>query len=243
MDCDPSPPPPISDRGGSSNNIGLALSTSEETFTLAKEHMDDRCNSEEGSSPRGTTPSGVRQPRARNLSPGRRSPGIYPPRSSLSRGRRPFRRDSIGSVASSLSSGMIRTAILGQALQDATIIDLPLSLAGSRGDSERMCDASDADVSNDGDEGKQDSVEEGEGCDGGGHDGHEGVESPLGFSGQRSISLGRSDQPDSNVGTLGDTASRCSLSSPVSPGSCTSGDEVYFSPGSEPEQAMEAKDA
>ena len=157
--CDPSPQ---IDRGvvDGASNIGLAISTSEETFTLAKEQPEGQSS---GTRP-GREPSPVRQPGASSSTRGRESTQEYPPRSSLiregrlgsilshvrlesslSRGRPAYRAESLRSVASSLSSGMIRTAILGQALQDPTIVDVPPSLASSRKNSERMCSVSDAD--------------------------------------------------------------------------------------------------
>ena len=133
------------------SDIGLAITTSEETVTLAKEQAQD---TNSGSSP-AENPSQVCQPRTMNLSPERRgsqrSP-VYPPRSSFNRGRRRFRAESMESVASSLSSGMIRTAMVGEVVQDATIIDMSPSLANSRKNSERTSSCSDADISNDGDD-------------------------------------------------------------------------------------------
>lgn len=46
------------------------------------------------------------------------------------------------SVTASLSPGMIRIALLGQALQDPTVIDVALSSGSSRKDFERRCSSS-----------------------------------------------------------------------------------------------------
>ena len=154
IDCDPTPHIDNSIQITNSN-IGLAISTSEETVPLATEQAQNISSS----SPVGN-PSEVRQPRARNLSPVRRPSHAYIPRSSLNRGRPRFRAVSLGSVASDLSSGMIRTAMLGEAWQEATIINVQPSLVSMRDDSERMSSSGDADVSNNGDNGRRDSTEE-----------------------------------------------------------------------------------
>ena len=116
MDCNPGPQP---DREVPEDvsNIGLAPSTSQDSLALTKEQTQGRsCGS----------------------SPGQPPPAYQPRTRSVSRGRKPSRdQPSIRSVKSSLSSGRIRTARLGQALQDPKVIDVPPSLAGSEKDLER----------------------------------------------------------------------------------------------------------
>lgn len=173
MNCDPDPRTDRQVLDGNTN-IGLAITTSEETLTLAKEQTQD-VNS--GSRP-AQNPSEVFNSRTENLSlepkrererkqPGRgrdrkREPSqMCPPRSSVNRGRKRFRAESMESVASSLSSGMIRTAVIGETFQDATIIDVPPPLANSRTNSEPTASDGDADISNNGDDGTRDGAEEG----------------------------------------------------------------------------------
>lgn len=142
---DPSPVPEgeVSDW---SSNIGLAISTSEETVTLAKEEQTQHRSSGSGSV---RTPSLVYQPRAGSSSRGRRSAQVDQPRTrNPGRGRERSRDEE--SLASSLSSGMIRTAMLGQALQDAMVVNVPPSLASSRKNSARMSSSRDVDRSSDG---------------------------------------------------------------------------------------------
>ena len=156
MNCDPDPETDREVLDGSSN-IGLAISTSEETFNIAREQSQDITS---GSSPAENS-SEVWQPRTRNLSLRRKPARMYLPRTSLNRGRSLVRPESLESLASSLSSGMIRTAVLGETFQDPTIIDVLPSPANSRKNSERMSSSGDADVSNNDDDGRRDSPEEG----------------------------------------------------------------------------------
>lgn len=117
---------PQTDRGvpDGASNIGLAITTSQESVTLAKDQTQDRSS---GSSPGRIPP-----------------PAYHPSTRSVSRGRNRSRyQRSLRSVSRSYSSGMIRTARLGQALQDAKVIELPPSLAGSRRESERRYSSSD----------------------------------------------------------------------------------------------------
>ena len=125
MNCDPGEQD-NKDNSGSLSDIGLALTTSKETSDLAKEQNHNQ---------------------SFDISPGRKAFSTDQPRMrSVSRGRRaPQSPDSTQSIASNLSSGMIRTAVLGQALQDPTIVNVPPSLASSRKNSERMCSSSDVD--------------------------------------------------------------------------------------------------
>lgn len=143
---DPQPEGRVSDWA---SNIGVATSTSEETVTLAKEGQT-RDRSSVSGPVRALSPAF--QPRVR-------SPG---------RGRKRSRDEvSLGSLASSLSSGMIRTARLGQALQDAMVVDVPPSLASSRKNSTRMCFSGDVEGSSDGNsrgDGGRDTAED-EWCD------------------------------------------------------------------------------
>ena len=216
--CDPSPQISREVVYGASN-IGLAISTSEETFALAKEQTRDRSF---GSSP-GRKPS---------------SPGHQPRTRSVSRGRKPFRyAHSIRSVTSSLSSGMIRTAMVGQALQDPIIIDVPPSLASSRKNSERMCSVSDVEGSSDcsprGDGGRNSPEEEERDCvENDVEDGnrHKEAESRSRSSSRRSSSRGSNDQPENDVASPGCTASEHSVNEPSPLASC---EDVYFSPSSE----------
>lgn len=130
-------------------NFGVAINTSGDTVTLAKEKQT-RDRSSISGPVRALSP--VFQPRVR-------SPG---------RGRKRSRDEvSLGSLASSLSSGMIRTARLGQALQDAMVVDVPPSLASSRKNSTRICTSGDVDGSSDGNssgDGGRDTAED-EWCD------------------------------------------------------------------------------
>ena len=129
--------------------FGVAINMSGKTDTLAKEEQTrDR--------------SSISGP-ARALSP------VYQPRvRSPGRGRKRSRDEvSLGSLASSLSSGMIRTARLGQALQDAMVVDVRPSLASSRKNSTRMCFSGDVDGSSGGNsrgDGGRDTAED-EWCD------------------------------------------------------------------------------
>ena len=152
MNCDPDPQID-SDVFEGSSNIGLAISTSEETFKIAGEQTQGGSS---GSSPAENS-SEAYHPRTRNLSPRRRTSRVYPPRTSRNRGRSLVRLESLESLASSLSSGMIRTAVLGETFQDPTIIDVP----ASRKNSERMSSSGDADVSNNSEDGGRDIAEEG----------------------------------------------------------------------------------
>ena len=212
MNCDPSPQ---IDEGVQNSNpdIGLAISTSEETVTLAKEQAQEVSS---GSGPT-ENPSEVPQPRTENLSPARKPLHVYPPRSSLNRGRSQFRASSIGSVASSLSSGMIRTAVLGETFQDPTIIDVQPTIVISRMDSERMSSSDDADISKNDEDGRRDSGEEG---------GRECVVSDMesgeikkeaesrgSSSSRKSSSCGSKNQSDYAVGSPERSASRHSVSS------------------------------
>ena len=142
------------------SNIGLAISTSEETVPLATEQtqgISSSCSAE--------NPSEVHQPRAENLSPVRKTSNGHPPRSSLNRGRSRFRAVSMESVASGLSSGMIRTAMLGEAWQDPTVIDVQASPVDMRNNSKRRSSSSDANISNNGNDGRRDGTDEGSrGC-------------------------------------------------------------------------------
>lgn len=121
---------PQTDRGvpDGASNIGLAITTSQKSITLTKEQTQDRSS---GSSP-GRVPPPAYHPSTRSVSRGQEH-SLYQP--------------SERSVRSSFSSGMIRTASSGQALQDAKIVDLPPSLAGSRRESERRYSSSDVDRS------------------------------------------------------------------------------------------------
>ena len=161
MNCDPSP---HIDRGvlDGNFNIGLAISTSEETFqnSLIKEEQTQDMSSPSSPAENSCPAESSSQPRTRNLSPGRKTSKPYPPRTSLNRGRPRFRARSLESVASSLSSGMIRTAMLGEALQDPTIIDVPPSFKNLQKTSECMSSSGDADISNNDDDGRRDSGEE-----------------------------------------------------------------------------------
>lgn len=125
--CHPGPPTNREVSDGASN-IGLAVTTTEESFTLAKVHTQDRSF---GSNPEGMPPP-VYQPPTRSVSPGRKTSGYA---------------HSTSSVRSSLSSGMIRSARLGIALQDATVIDVPPSSAGSRKDSDPCYSSNDVKTS------------------------------------------------------------------------------------------------
>ena len=223
MNCDPSPQ--IDDSVKNSNsNVGLAVSTSEETVTLAKEQAQDISS---GSGP-AENPSEAPQPRTRNLSPARNPLHVYPPRSSLNRGRSQFRASSIGSVASSLSSGMIRTAVLGEAFQDPTIIDVQPSIVISRKDSERMSSSGDADISND-EDGRRDSGEErGRECVVSDMESGEfkEAESRVSSSSRKSSSCGPENQSDNAVGSPERSASRHSVSSSNSSISVNLGDDL-----------------
>ena len=218
--CDPSPQISRQVVDGAASNVGLALSTSEETFALAKEQTPDR----RFNSSRGRKPSPGHEPRAR----------------SVSRGRKPFRyAHSMRSITSSLSSGMIRTATVGQALQDPTIVDVPPSLASSR-NSERMCSVSDVDRSSDcsarGDGGRHNPEVEGRDCvanDAKGDNRNKEAESRSRSSGRRSSSRGPSDQPENKFTSPDDGASKHSVSRPSSPACCDQEDDLYFSPSSE----------
>lgn len=127
VDCGPGPQ---ADRGVSdgASSMNLASSTSQESTSLAKEQTQDRSS---GSSP-GQKPPPIYQPASRSVSRGRK----------LSRRAYPVR-----CVKSSLSSGMIRTAMLGQTLQDTQVIDVLPSLASSKKASERKRSGSDVDGS------------------------------------------------------------------------------------------------
>ena len=227
--CDPSPQISREVVDGAAPNVGLAPSTSEETFALAKEQTPDR----RFNSSRGRKPSPGHEPRAR----------------SVSRGRKPFRyAHSMRSITSSLSSGMIRTAMVGQALQDPTIIDVPTSLASSRKNSERMCSVSDVDGSSDcsprGDGGRHCPEEDGRDCvanDAKGDNGNKEAESRSRSSGRRSSSHGPSDQPENNFASPDDRASEHSVSRRSSPACCNQEDDLYFSPSSEISE-MDAQD-
>ena len=135
---------------------------------------------------------------------------------------------------------MIRTAMVGQALQDPTIIDVPPSLASSRKNSERMCSVSDVDRSSDcsprGDGGQHSSEEEGRDCvanDAKGDDRNKEAESRSRSSGRRSSSRGPSDQPENNLASPDDGASEHAVSGPSPPACCNQEDDLYFSPSSE----------
>lgn len=225
MNCDPSPQ--TDERVQTNNsNIGLAITTSEETVTLAKEQAQDISS---GSGP-AENPSEIRQPRTRNLSPRRKPLHVYPPRSRLNRGRSKFRAESIGSIASSLSSGMIRTAILGEAMQDPSIIDVQPSIVSVRKDSERMSSSGDADISNTDEDGRRDSGEEvGRECvvsDMESGDIKKEAESRVSSSSRKSSSSGPKDQSDNAVGSPDHSASRHSVSSSNSSISVNLGDDL-----------------
>ena len=220
--CDPSPQISREVVDSAVSNIGLATSTSEETFALAKEQTPDR----RFNSSRGRKPS---------------SPGHQPRTGSMSRGRKPFRyAHSMRSVTSSLSSGMIRTAMVGQALQDPIVIDVPPSLASSRKNSERMCSVSDVDRSSDcsprGNGGEFSPKEEGRDCVDNNVEGdnrNKEAESCSRSSGRRSSSHDPSDQPENHLASPGDRASEHSVSRPSPPTCCNQEDDLYFSPSSE----------
>ena len=136
------PVPRNIDRGSpdGASNIGLALSTSEETCTLAKEEraQNAKINSDDAGRKPPPPPSSSSSSVVVVLEDG-------PQTGSESRGRTLDRRPkSRRSGVSSLSSGMIRTAVLGQALQDPTVVDVSSSWSeeGSRKISERTgsCD-------------------------------------------------------------------------------------------------------
>ena len=181
------------------SNIGLAISTSEETFDIVREQTR---NTNSGSSP-AEVPSEVPQPRTRNLSTRRDPSRVNPPRTSFNRGRSLMRVESLESVASSLSSGMIRTAVLGYTFQDPTIINVPPSLANSQKNSERMSSSGDADISDNGDDGGRDITEERgrdrmeSNMEGG--DIQRDTESGSKSSSRRSSSRGPDDQSDNAV--------------------------------------------
>ena len=199
MNCDPDPQID-SDVFDGSSNIGLAISTSEETFKIAGEQTQ---NGTSGSSPAENS-SEAYQPRTRNLSPRRRTSRVYPPRTSRNRGRSLVRLESLESVASSLSSGMIRTAVLGETFQDPTIIDVPATLGNSRKNSERMSSSGDADVSNNSDDGGRDIAEEGgrASVDRNVEDNNiQEAKSYSKFSSCKSSSRGTNDQSDNAVGS------------------------------------------
>ena len=127
MDCDPSPN--IERRVHfDDSNVGLAITTSEETVPIAKVQSRDITSANNLAE----RSSEVRPPRTRNLSPKRRGSRFNIPRNSLNRGRSRFRRESMDSVASSLSSGMIRTAVLGETFQEINLIDVPPSPGNRR---------------------------------------------------------------------------------------------------------------
>ena len=194
MNCDPSPR--VDGRVWEGNStIGLAISTSEETFDTAKEQAR---NTNSGSGTAGN-PSEVLQPRTMNLGPRRNPSRVYPPRTSFNRGRSLIRSESLESVASSLSSGMIRTAVLGYTFQDPTIIDVPPSLANSQRTSERMSSSGDADISDNVDDGGRDITEErGRECMESG-DIQRDDESRSKSSSRKSSSRGPDDQSDNAV--------------------------------------------
>ena len=219
---DPSPQISREVEEGAASNIGLAISTSEETFALTKERTPDRrFNSSRGRKPY--------------------SPGHELRTRSVSRGRKPFRyAHSMRSITSSLSSGMIRTAMVGQALQDPIVIDVPPSLASSRKNSERMSSVSDVDRSSDcsphGNGGEVGPEEEGRDCvdnDAEGDNRNKEAESRSRSSGRKPSSHDPSDQPENNLASPGDRASEHSVSRPSPPTSCNQEDDLYFSPSSE----------
>lgn len=125
MNCDPEPQ---TGRNGSDSarNIGLADIKSQESSTITKEQTQDR---------------------SFGYSPRRKPSPTYKPSTtrSVSRGRKRFRRHehSMRSITSSLSPGMIRIAVLGQSLQDPTVIDVPPSLGSSKKAPERRCSSGD----------------------------------------------------------------------------------------------------
>lgn len=100
------------------SNIGLAISTSEGSSTLVKEHTQDH------------SPGSSQQ---------RKSTSPYQPRTgSDSYERRPSQdTHSIGSATSSLSASLVRIATLGMAMGDPQVVDIPPSLANSRRNSMR----------------------------------------------------------------------------------------------------------
>ena len=201
------------------SNVGLATGPSHETDTLTKEQTQDRSS---GSSP-GRKPPPAYQPPARSVSRGRK----------LSRYRRSRR-----SVPSSLSPGMIRIAMLGHALQDPTVIDVPPSLAGSKKDSERRRSGGDVDGSSGGktpgngkrrcSEGEwhdcvDNNVEEG--------DMREEAERRSGSSGRRSGVHVSSEQPnEEECCRPNDAGSRRSSPRPISPGPCDQPDAEADTP-------------
>ena len=151
----------------SASNIGLAINTSEETFTLTKEQTRDLSI---GFNPERTPPPAY-QSSVRSVSRGRKLSRCGP---------------STRSTTRSLSLGIIRTAMIGQSLQDPKVIDVPRSLASSRKNSERTCSSSDADRSSDfnpdGDGERPSSENQGHGCvdkDIEDVDEHEGKARPL----------------------------------------------------------------
>ena len=127
VDRDPGPQPD-GEYADAASNVGLAITTSQETLTLTKEQTQDRSSAS---------------------SPGPKPPPAYqPPTRSVSRGRKLSRCPrSRTSVTSSFSPGMIRTAMLGHALQDPTVVDVARALAGSKKDPERRRSGSDGDGS------------------------------------------------------------------------------------------------
>ena len=195
VDCGPGPQ---ADRGVSdgASSMNLASSTSQESTSLAKEQTQDRSS---GSYPR------------------QKPPPIYRPASrSVSRGRKLYRREyPVRCVKSSLSSGMIRTAMLGQTLQDAQVIDVLPSLASSKRASERKRSGSNVDGSSgsaphaDGkrrcteDEGQEDGYR------------HEDVETRSRSSCHRSSSH-VSEQRNEDEGGPDHAGSRCSSCEPQS---------------------------
>ena len=108
---------------------------------------------------------------------------------------------------------MIRTAVLGETFQDPTIIDVLPSLANSQKNSERMSSSGDADISNNDDDGRHDSPEDG---------GRDCVERNLesaditeakSRSKSSSSSRGREDQSEDTVGSPDRSTSRHSFKS------------------------------
>ncbi|CAF9918328.1 MAG: hypothetical protein ALECFALPRED_000646 [Alectoria fallacina] len=123
---------PQIDRGreDDASNIDLAIGTPQESFTLANEQMQDQDPSP-GSS------LGRKPPPAKSVSRGRRGRG----------GRK--LSPSIMSVTGSPSSGKIRTAMFGQAVQETNVVDVTSSMGDARRDSQRRYSSSGVDGTSD----------------------------------------------------------------------------------------------